>query len=147
MKTANVEPLGHARHNWTEVLDLPGAWDMLNMRRLMQSRPMLDRIPFQELIANDYVPESEYIVATKGKNYAFVFVPGYRNAKINLDKLGWKKSVVWKYNPRTGEATRIKEISDKGIEEIKPEKWGRDIDMIWVFDNKDSNFDIPGVKK
>lgn len=143
-KTANVEALGYARHNWTEVLDLPGAWDMLNMRRLMQSRPMLDRMPFQELIANDYVPESEFIVATKGENYAFVYVPGYRTAKINLDKLDWEKSVVWKYNPRTGEATRIKEISNKGIEEIKPEKWGRDIDLIWIFDNKDAGFEEPG---
>jgi hypothetical protein len=147
MKTANVEPQGYARHNWNEVIDLPGAWDMLNMRRLMQSRPMLDRIPFQELIANDYVPESEFIAATKGKNYAFVYVPGYRTAKINLEKLGWKKSVVWKYNPRTGEATRLKELVNKGIEEIKPEKWARDIDLIWIFDNKDSNFGIPGVIK
>ena len=108
---------------------------------------MLERIPFQELIANDYVPESEFIAATKGKNYAFVYVPGYRTAKINLDKLGWKKSVVWKYNPRTGEATRMKELINKGIEEIKPEKLARDIDLIWIFDNKDSNFGIPGVIK
>jgi len=117
------------------------------MRRWMQSRPMLDRIPFQELIENVYIPESDYIIATKGKNYAFVYVPGFITAKINLDKLSWKQSVIWKYNPRTGVATKIKEISNKGIEEIKPEKWARDIDLIWIFDNKDSNFAIPGVMK
>ena len=146
-KTNDLAPIGSVRHNWTEALDFPGALDMLNMRRLMQSRPMMDRIPFQELIANDYMPESEFVVATKGKNYAFVYMPAYRTAKINLDKLDWKKSVVWKYNPRTGEAIRIKEICNKGIEEIKPEKWARDIDLVWVFDNKDSNFGIPAVMK
>jgi len=146
-KTPAEEPIGFVRHNWKEALNFPGSWDMLNMRRLMQSRPMLDRIPFQELIENVYIPESDYIIATKGKNYAFVYVPGFITAKINLDKLSWKQSVIWKYNPRTGVATKIKEISNKGIEEIKPEKWARDIDLIWIFDNKDSNFAIPGVMK
>lgn len=144
MKSVNTAPQGLARHDWNEVLDLPGAWDMLFLRRLMQSRPMLERVPFQELVANEYVPESDFVVATKGKDYAFVYVPNFRNVKINLDKLGWKQSVVWKYNPRTGEAIRFKEIINKGIEEFKPEKYGRGNDVVLVFDNKESNFDVPG---
>ena len=143
-KTDDLAPVGFVRHNWTEVLDYPGAWDMLNMRRLMQSRPFMDRTPFHELIANENVAENDFIIATKGKDYAFVYVPGYITAKINLDKLAWKQSVIWKYNPRTGEATRIKEIVNKGIEDINPEKWGRDIDLIWVFDNKEAGFEVPG---
>ena len=144
MKSENTPPQGLARHNWNEVLDLPGAFDMLYLRRLMQSRPMLDRIPFQELISNEFVPESDFVVATKGKDYAFVYVPNSRAVKINLDKLGWKQSILWKYNPRTGEASRIKELFNKGIEEIKPEKYGRGNDVIWVFDNKEASFDVPG---
>jgi hypothetical protein len=132
------------RHNWKEALNFPGAWDMLNMRRLMQSRPFMDRIPFQKLITNENVAENDFIIATKGINYAFVYIPTGLVTKINLDKLGWNQSVVWWFNPRTGEANKLREIVNHGIQEFKPEKVGRGNDMVLVFDNKGLNFSIPG---
>ena len=138
------EPVGYARHSWQADLDLPGAADMINVRRLMESRPMTERVPAQELVANDYMPETDYIVATKGKNYAFVYIPTGLEANINLDKLGWTQSVVWWYNPRTGESTKLKELPNKGIQQFKPESGGRGNDWVLVFDNKDTGLGAPG---
>lgn len=137
-------PIGNARNSWLIDLDLPGAVDMLNLRRLMESRPMTERIPFQELITNKYMPETDYIVVTKGKNYAFVYIPTGWGASINLEKLGWKESVVWWYNPRTGEAKKLKELANKGVQEFKPENGGRGNDWILVIDDKNAGFGIPG---
>ena len=117
---------------------------MINLRRLMESRPMTERIPFQELITNDYIPETDYIVATKGRNYAFVYIPTGWSAKVNLKKLDWKNSVVWWYNPRTGEAKKSGEIPNDGFSEFKPETGGRDNDWVLVLDNKDIGFAPPG---
>jgi len=110
----------------------------------MESRPMTERIPYQELLVNEYVPETDYLVATRGKNYSFVYIPTGWPAKVNLNKLGWKQLVAWWYNPRNGEATRIKDIAGKGIQEFKPETGGRGNDWILVLDNKDSGFTAPG---
>jgi hypothetical protein len=144
MLTPERTPVGFARHTWYDDLDLPGAGDMIHVRCLMESRPMTERIPFQELVANDYIPETDFIVATKGRNYAFVYIPTGWSAKLDLKKLDWKNSVVWWYNPRTGEAKKLGEIPNDGIREFKPETGGRGNDWLLVIDNKDASFTPPG---
>ena len=144
MLTPDRQPVGFARHTWYDDLDLPGATDMLNVRRLMESRPITERIPYQELVTNDYMPETDYIVATKGKNYAFVYIPTGWTANIDLEKLGWKESVIWWFNPRTGEAKKLKETANSGKEDFKPETGGRGNDWVLVIDNKLSGFSAPG---
>ncbi|MFA5328993.1 MAG: glycoside hydrolase family 140 protein [Prolixibacteraceae bacterium] len=145
--TPDRTPVGFARHTWSDDLDLPGASDMINVRRLMESRPMTERVPFQELVAIKYMPETDYIVATKGKNYAFVYIPTGWAANLDLEKLAWKESVAWWYNPRTGEAKRLKEIENKGIQEFKTESGGRGNDWILVLDDKNAGFEAPGKVK
>jgi hypothetical protein len=144
MLTPERAPVGFARHTWQDDMDLPGAGDMLNLRRLMESRPITERIPFQELVTNDYMPETDYIVATKGKNYAFVYIPTGGGANIDLEKLGWKESIIWWFNPRNGEATKLKEVSNVGKQEFKPTTGGRGNDWVLVIDNKDVGFAAPG---
>ena len=144
MLTQERTPVGFARHTWYDDLDLPGAGDMIHVRRLMESRPMTERIRFQELVANDYISETDFIVATKGRNYAFVYIPTGWSAKLDLKKLDWKNSVVWWYNPRTGEAKKSGEIPNDGIREFIPETGGRGNDWVLVLDNKDASFTPPG---
>lgn len=95
MLTPEGAPLSFARHTWYDDIDLSGAGDRINVRRLVEGRPMTERKSFKEFVTNDYMPETDYLVATKGKNYAFVYIPTGSPAKINHDKLGWKQSVVW----------------------------------------------------
>jgi hypothetical protein len=144
MLTPERTAVGYARHTWYDDLDLLGAADMINVRRLMESRPITDRVPFQELIANSYMPETDYIVATKGKNYAFIYIPTGGVANINMEKLEWKQSVVWWYNPRTGLASKLKETDHTGIQEFKPQSGGRGNDWILVLDDKNAGFEMPG---
>lgn len=145
MLTPDRQAVGFARHSWYDDLDLPGAAGMLHVRRLIESRPMTERIPFQELITNGYMPETDYIVATKGKNYAFVYIPTGWGAGINLEKLDWKESVVWWYNPKTGEATKLKTITNDGIQDFGTPTRGRGNDWILVLDNVDAGFTTPGM--
>ncbi len=142
--TPDRTPVGFARHTWYDDLDLPGAADMIFVRRLMESRPITERISFQELVANSYMPETDYIVATKGKNYAFVYIPTGWSTSLNLEKLGWNKSVAWWYNPKTGEAKRIGEIANNRVQEFKTETSGRGNDWILVLDDKNAGFEAPG---
>ncbi len=139
------DPVGHARNSWKEDLDLPGAWDMIHVRRLMESRPMLERIPFQQIVRNSYVPETDYIVATRGSDYIMVYIPTGWGATLDLGLCGWKTARGWWYNCRTGESTDLGELEASGIRTFTPEQGWRGNDWVLVLDNVESRFGKPGT--
>jgi hypothetical protein len=138
------EPIGYARNYWYDDIDLPGAWDMIHVRKLMESRPMPERVPFQQLVKNSYVPETDYIVATRGESYAMVYIPTGWGAALDLDLLGWPLSRGWWYNCRTGEVKDIGEIETRGVQTFGPETSGRGNDWVLVLDNAEKSFGPPG---
>ncbi|MGA9294863.1 MAG: glycoside hydrolase family 140 protein [Ignavibacteriaceae bacterium] len=139
------EPVSFVRHYWYDVMDLPGAFDMLNVRRLVESRPFLNRVPAQNLIAKDfYSPEAERIVATRGDGYAFVYTPTGRAPEINLDELGFNEAKIFWFNPRTGESQFVETIKCKGYKKFSPPSSGRGNDWILVLDDSSKIFTSPG---
>jgi len=138
------EPIGFARNSWMADLDLPGAFDLVHIRRLMQSRDYLSRIPDQAMVLNKYMPETDYIVATRGKNYAFVYLPTGNTAEINLATVGAAKVKVWWYNPRDGKAQFIETTDGKGNKSYSPPTRGRGNDWILVIDDANANYPEPG---
>lgn len=145
MLTPEREPVGYARNNWYDDLDLPGAWDMIHVRKLMESRPFTERIPFQEIIRNSYMPETDYIVATRGKNYVMVYIPTGGEALLDLKQCGWLNANTWWYNCQTGESTNAGKIKTDEIKGFIPKTKGRGNDWVLVLDNADINFPKPGV--
>jgi hypothetical protein len=139
------EPVGLARHNWYDVLDLPGAFDLIHARRLMESRPFVSRVPDQSLIVPAYYPETDYVVATRGVGYAFVYFPTGWSAEIILDKIGAKSVTAWWYDPRKGESKLIETFPGKGIRKFTPPSDGRGNDWVLVLDDASKNFKPPGL--
>jgi hypothetical protein len=138
------EPVGLARHNWYDVLDLPGAFDLVHARRLIESRPFLSRVPDQSLIFPAYYPETDYVVATKGDGYAFIYFPTSWSAEIVLDKIGAKTINAFWFDPRNGEARLIETIPGNGIRKFTPPNGGRGMDWILVLDDASKKFKNPG---
>ncbi|TAL77468.1 MAG: DUF4038 domain-containing protein [Bacteroidetes bacterium] len=139
------DPLGHARHNWYDVIDLPGACDLIHARRLLESRPFLSRVPDQSLIVPAYFPETDYVVATRGEGYAFVYFPTGWTAEINLDKVGAKTLNAYWFDPRKGEAKIIETIPGVGTRKFTPPTSGRGNDWILVLDDISKKFKLPGL--
>jgi len=144
MKTPEKEAVGLVRNNWYDVLDLPGASDLIHARRLIESRPFLSRVPDQSLIVPAYYPETDYIVATRGDGYAFVYFPTGMAAEIALDKLGAEAVHAYWYDPRTGESVLIETISTIRNWKFKPPENGRGKDWILVIDDVTKGFFLPG---
>ena len=139
-------PIGLARNSWEKNLDMPGAWDLIHARRLLESRPFIERVPFQSIIANNYVPETDYVAATRGKNYIFIYIPTGINTEVNLLRCGWVRAKAWWYNPRNGETTEIGTFQGKDIRTFSPPTKGRGNDWILVLDNLKTGFAAPGKK-
>lgn len=138
------EPVGLARHNWYDVLDLPGAFDLIHARRLIESRPFLSRVPDQSLIIPSYFPETDYIVATRGDGYAFIYFPTGLDAEIDLGKLRAETINAWWFDPHNGEAKLIENIPGKGTRKFTPPSGGRGNDWILVLDDASKKFKTPG---
>ena len=134
MLSPDHEPVGLARHNWYDVLDLPGAGDLVHARRLIESRPFLSRVPDQSLITTAYYPETDYVVATRGQGYAMVYIPTGWDVTVQLDRIGAKTIKAWWFDPRNGEAKSIGNFPGNGLKIFKTPTMGRGNDWILVLD-------------
>ncbi len=144
MKTPGREAVGLARNNWYDVLDLPGAWDLIHARRLIESRPFLSRIPDQSMIKPAYFPETDFVVASRGDGYAFVYFPTGLSADIILDKIGGSEIKASWYDPRTGQSKPAGKFPGKSIQKFSPPSNGRGNDWVLVLDDASKGFKEPG---
>lgn len=104
---------------WYDALNDPGARQMIYIKALMLSRPFMERVADQSLVANQG-EKYNYLIATRGKDYAFVYTYTGRNMKINMGKIeGGKVKASW-FNPRDGKTTEIGKFDNKGVEEFNP---------------------------
>jgi hypothetical protein len=141
-------PISSARNNWYDVLDLPGAWDMMHVRSLMESRPFLTRLPDQSLIAGDAGDGPEHIRATRGRDYAFIYLPYGQKFTAVMGRISGRKVTAWWFDPRTGLAEKIGTYPNAGTVEFDPpgEK-ARANDWVLVLDDADKDFAAPGAAK
>ncbi len=144
MLAKDRKPIGFARNIWQADLDLPGAWDLIHARNLLESRPFTERKPFPIILKNDFVSETDYLVATRGNDYIFVYSPIGIAPSLDLDQCHWKEAQTWWFNPRTGDVKKGEKIRAKGIMSFEPPTKGLGNDWILVLDNPKAFFDKPG---
>ena len=119
---------------WQEAMNLPGANQMQYVRRLIESHPMLERVPDQSLIIeNNYVP-SERIQATRGSDYAFIYTSEGKSFTVILSKIKGNILQAHWYNPRDGKTTNAVNIS-KGTKKFIPPSSGYGQDWVLILDD------------
>lgn len=138
------QPVGFARNTWYDDLDLPGAWDMIHARNLLESRPFTERVPFQEIVLNKNQPETGFIAATRGVNYVMVYIPTGIPAELDLLKCGWPLAKAWWFNCQTGEVISVGKFQTHQKKSFAPLTTGRGNDWVLVLDNADVKFKKPG---
>ncbi|MBX3255183.1 MAG: glycoside hydrolase family 140 protein [Chitinophagaceae bacterium] len=129
---------------WQEAMDLPGASQMKYVKRLMLSRPFLERVPDQSLIVeNNYAP-SERIQATRGMDYAFIYSAMGKPFTVNLNKIsGAVLNAGW-FDPRNGEIKKIGSIHKKPQQKFIPPSSGYGQDWVLILDDASKNYGPPG---
>ena len=134
------------RKNWDESLDFPGAWNMLVLRRLMESRPLLGAVPDQSLIEGDPGKGAEIVRGRRGPGYAMLYISNGRPVTVRMGVLPAKRLRAWWFDPRSGVATPAGEFPNEGTHKFKPRgEPARDNDWILVLDDKARRFRAPGV--
>jgi hypothetical protein len=147
-------PINNPLMPWFEAIDQPGAGQMQYGRRLIESRPILSRVPDDSVIVTDRVPTSvpgsgRYrFVATRDSqgSYAMVYAPVGRAFKVRMDTIKGSRVKAWWYNPRNGQATAIGEFANTGEREFLPPDKGEMLDWVLVLDDASRNFPPPGTR-
>jgi hypothetical protein len=100
--------------NWKEGMDLPGAFQVGILKKLMESYPMTDLIPDQSLILAGQGDCGSYSCAIRGKSHLFVYIPTGNHTTIKLGIIsGTTMKASW-FDPRTGNKTKIGEFDNSG---------------------------------
>ena len=92
----------------------PAGTQMQYLRALIESRPMLTRVPDQWLIVNDPLSTTDRIQACRSSDgsYIFIYTSTGKPVRVRLrdkihDKLSGKTYKAWWYNPPQGTSTLI----------------------------------------
>ncbi|HET6769930.1 MAG TPA: glycoside hydrolase family 140 protein [Chitinophagaceae bacterium] len=138
-------------HGWKESLDFAGANEMRYLRTLIESRPMLDRIPDQSLLVSEGSGSAERIQATRGKDYAFVYSAYGRPIIVRPGKIsGATLNAHW-YDPRTGKGKFIGSFTNnKQLRFVPPLPANSPVpsqreDWILVLDDASKKYSMPGL--
>jgi hypothetical protein len=154
MYTKDVAPLVDAHRPWKEALHLPGSFQMRHLRRLIESRPFLSRIPDQSLLTNPPRPMSDHCRATRDgtqrsadATYIMAYTPYVSLIGVRTSAIAGKRLRPWWYDPRTGAAYPQPEVDNSG-EYHAPwhtQPWlTQGPDWVLVVDDADKGYAPPG---
>jgi hypothetical protein len=140
---------------WTEAVNQPGAGQMQFGRRLIESRPVLTRIPDDSILAGDRVPTSvpgagRYrFVATRDTDgtYAMVYAPVGRAFRVRMDVIKGPEVKAWWFSPRDGKATAVGTFDNEGEREFAPPDRGEMTDWVLVLDDAARKYPPPGCAR
>ena len=145
MYAPNRTPVNGPHLPWYVAVDLPGAGQMKFLRKLIESRPMLDRIPDQTLIT-DALTVTDRIQATRGNDYIFVYSSQGKKFTVSTGKISGNEIISYWYNPRNGEIKENGKSKKGSQQEFTPPTSGYGHDWVLVIDDAGKNFKRPGEK-
>lgn len=138
-------PVNGPHFPWYVAIDLPGASQMKYLRRLVESRPMLDRVPDQSLI-RDTLGASDRIQSTRGKDYIFVYTSQGKPVTVNLGKITGTESTAFWYNPKNGETKDENKFQNSGQKTFTAPSSGYGHDWVLVIDDAAKNYEKPKIQ-
>ncbi|HUC82205.1 MAG TPA: glycoside hydrolase family 140 protein [Flavisolibacter sp.] len=105
---------------WNDAINDEGARQMKYVKELMLSKPYFDRVPDQSLIAGEEGEKYNYIAATRGADYAFIYNYTGRPFAVNMGKIkGENLKATW-FSPIDGSRQAIGSFANKGVQNFDP---------------------------
>jgi hypothetical protein len=146
------DPINDPLMPWHEALGQPGAGQMRHARHLLESRPILTRIPDDSIIVTDRVATSvpgagRYrFVATRDEigSFAMIYAPIGRPFCVRMDVIKGPRVKAWWYDPRNGRPAPIGEFPNTGVQRFEPPSIGETADWVLVLDDASRGYSPPG---
>lgn len=105
---------------WNKAIHDEGARQMVYVKQLMLSKPYFNRVPDQSLIAGEQGEKYNYLAATRGDDYAFIYNYTGRPFAVNMGKIkGDQVKATW-FSPRDGSKQTIGSFVNRGVQNFDP---------------------------
>jgi hypothetical protein len=148
-------PVNNPLLPWFEAIAQPGAGQMQHGRRLLESRPVLTRVPDDTVVVEERVPTAmpgagRYrFVATRDAEgrYTMVYAPVGRPFTVRMAAIEGPRVKAWWFDPRNGKATPIGEFPNEGERSFTPPDPGEPLDWVLVLDDAARGYPPPGVAR
>lgn len=108
------------RNHWFEAINDPAAGQMQHLKNLILSRPFFERVPDQSLLAGSNGSNYDHIIATRGRNYAFLYNYTGRTFDVVAGKISGKQVEASWFNPRNGDTNFIGRFENSGTLHFDP---------------------------
>jgi len=128
---------------YKEAMELNGANQIKFVRRLLESRPFLDRIPDRSMVVENNLFAGERIQVTHVKDYAFIYTAQGRAITVNLSKISGTKITASWYNPRNGVSKEAGSFDNKGQKKFTAPSAGYGQDWVLILDDESKHYAKP----
>jgi hypothetical protein len=134
--TGENEGVNYPIFTWKDALHLAGASQMQWLKKLILSRPFIERIPDQGLLAANENAPADYQVATRGENgsYAFIYTPTGKSISCRTQELAGDMLRCCWYSPREGIFTKPSELKKDTVMVFQAPTEGPGCDWVLVID-------------
>lgn len=143
------QKINYADRYWREALDRPGAFEAGYLKKLILSRPPLNRVPDQSLILSGQGKgNAGHITAFRSadSNYAMIYLPMGKKVEINTSLIKGKRIKAWWFNPKTDKVEKSFSFKAKKVHWFTPPTLGKGNDWALVLDNMDQGYKTPGLQ-
>jgi hypothetical protein len=129
---------------WTEAIDDPGAGQMQYLKRLILSRPYLERVADPAALAGASGARYDYVAITRGASYLFAYAYSGRPFEIRMGAIGGSRArAIW-YSPRDGSTRVIGTFATGGTRKFTPPGEPRPgNDWVLVLDDAAKRYPMP----
>lgn len=143
--SAREEKINHADRYWPEAMDRPGAAQVGHLRKLIESRDPLHRLPDQSIIVEGQGEKGLYATAFRDEKgrYGMIYIPFGKKIIINTSFIVDREFTAWWFNPRNGTTQKAGEFVS-GKTALQTPTLGEGQDWVLVIDGKTQKFPIPG---
>jgi hypothetical protein len=133
------------RNYWYEAINDTGAGRMQHIKALMLSRPFFERLFDPSIIAGDNGTGYDYVIATRGESYAFIYTYTGREFDVSMGRITGRKVKAWWYDPRNGRAEPLGYFENKGVRRFDPPGTREEgNDWVLVLEDAAKKFPVPG---
>lgn len=138
--------INYAERYWYDALDRPGAFQAGYLKKLILSRPSLNRIPDQSVIITGQGKDNaHYITAFRDADstYAMIYMPVGQKVEINTACIKGQTIKAWWFDPKTGKAVQSFSFRRENTHWFTPPETGLEHDWVLVLDNRAENYKRP----
>jgi hypothetical protein len=145
--SAREEAVNYPDRGWINAMDRPGAAQVGYLRKLMESRPMLDRVPDSSIIVKGQGSKGEHMQAFRSadNSYAMIYLPVGKTIAVDLSHFP-TQIVAWWFNPKDAGVQKIGATENNGTLAFTAPTIGVGNDWVLIIDDAAKGYASPGMK-